>query len=801
MFKNYFKIAWRNLWKNKVYAAINIMGFAIGIAACILILLFVFYEKSFDSQHTKNIYRLDEVQKFEGMVAPQNVALSMYPMGPTLQNDFPEIKSFTRVRQTGKTQLMYNDKKIFLKDVFLADSTFLRLFDFQLLEGDRNKVLDQPRSIVLTTESAQKIFGKENPIGKTVVRQSDDTIPFVVTGILANIPRNSHLQFDAVVSFNTIASPDLMQNWGGNWLTTYLEIDKAANIAALEKKFPAFLKKHMQGDNWKNYELFLQPLKEVHASSTNITHDYINYQKFDKSYTYIFFGIALVVLLIAGINFMNLATARSMERAKEVGIRKSVGAHRWQLIIQFIGETALLSFIALLMAVVLVLLLLPYVSHLSKRELSFPIFTDIRVLLMALGGALLIGILSSIYPAVYLSSFQAIRVLKGSLATGKNKGGMRNALVVVQFSAAIFLMIATVFALKQLRYMQDKDPGFNKDMVMVIPLNDIANRSYHALKQEWLRNPLVSVVSASQQRLGNNLHQTGVRFKGDGPERTLTSSQVVVDPDYLTLYKIPLIAGNNFTKDKTDNGRTYIVNETLAKELLKETPGKPVISLIGARFGFGGMDSLGTIVGVAKDFNFNSLHHKIETLMMFNQLDWGFSEVSVRISGANTKQAVAFVKSTWDRLVPSQPFEYKFLDDHFQELYQADMTVSEIVGILATLAIIIACLGLFGLASYAAMRRTKEVGIRKVLGASVQNITSLLSMDFIKLVFIANLIAWPVAWYMLDKWLQDFAYRIDISWWIFVVAGIAALLIALFTVSFQAIKAALMNPVKSLRTE
>jgi putative ABC transport system permease protein len=801
MFKNYFKIAWRNLWKNKVYAAINILGFAIGIAACILIMLFVFYERSFDSQHTKNIYRLDEVQKFEGMVAPQNVALSMYPMGPTLQIDFPEIKSFVRVRRTGKTQLVYNDKKVFLDQLYFADSTFLRLFDFKVIAGEKDKVLDQPNSVVLTEETALKIFGKENPIGKTIIRLADDTIPFNVTGILSNVPKNSHLQFDGVFSFNTIARPDFMNNWGGNWLTTYLEIDRGANIAALEKKFPAYLKKHMQGDNWKNYELFLQPLKEVHASSTHITHDYINYQKFDKGYTYIFFGIALVVLLIAGINFMNLATARSTERAREVGIRKSIGAHRWQLIIQFIGETALVSFIALLIAIILVKLLLPYVSQLSQRDLEFPIFTDIRLMLFAAGGALLIGILSSLYPAAYLSSFQAIRVLKGTLVTGKNKGGLRNALVVIQFSAAIFLMIATVFAVRQLRYMQDKDPGFNKDMVMVIPLNSISGKSYPAFKEELLRNPLVTVVSASQQRLGNNLHQTGVRFKGDGPERSLTSSQVVVDPDYLTLYKIPLVAGNNFTRDKIDNGRTYIINETLAKELLKEMPGKPVTSLVGKHFGFSGMDSLGTIVGVAKDFNFNSLHHKIETLMMFNQIDWGFSEVSVRVNSANTKESIAFIKSTWDRLVPSQPFEYKFLDEHFQQLYEADMQVSEIVGILATLAIVIACLGLFGLASYAAARRTKEVGIRKVLGASVQNITALLSMDFVKLVLVANIIAWPVAWYMLDRWLEDFAYRIDISWWVFIGAGIAALLIALFTVSFQAIKAALMNPVKSLRTE
>src|SRR6266542_6717721 len=355
MFKNYFKTAWRNLWKNKVYSAINIVGLAIGMAACIMIMLFVFYEKSFDNFHSKNIDRLNEVQKFEGMVASQKVALSMFPMGPTLKKEFPEIKNFTRIHWTNKYQMTYGDKRIYFSESFFVDSTFLQLFDFKLVKGDRETVLQKPNSAVLTEASAEKLFGKENPIGKTITHYGGDTTSFVVTGILENVPENSQLQFDALYSFSSIYQPWMFTNWGGNWLDTYFELASNRNVAALEKKFPAYLKKYMSLDNgWKQYELFLLPLKDVHANASDIGLDYLNHQKFDKNYTNIFFVIALIVLLIACINFMNLSTARSSERAREVGIRKSVGAHRWQLSMQFISESVILSLIALVLALILV---------------------------------------------------------------------------------------------------------------------------------------------------------------------------------------------------------------------------------------------------------------------------------------------------------------------------------------------------------------------------------------------------------------------------------------------------------------
>ena len=801
MIKNYFKIALRNLWKNKAFSAINILGLAIGMAACIVIMLFVFYEKSFDRMHVKNIYRLDEVQKFEGMVQPQNVALSMYPMGPTLTEDFPEIKNFTRVRQAKKLDLTYGNKRIYFPTILYVDSTFLQLFEFKVVKGDKKTILEKPNSIALTEKSAKKLFGNEDPIGKTITKYVGDTINFTVTGIMKDAPENSHLQFDGLASFSTIAGPDNMNNWGGNWLVTYLELQQGTDIASLEKKFPAYLKKYMaNGEGWKFYELFLQPLNKVHDSSADITHDYINYKKFDKRYTYIFSVIAIVILIIACINFMNLSTARSAERAKEVGIRKTIGAGRYQLAGQFLGESVLLSVIAFIIAIIIVKLSLPAITNLSQRQLELPL-TNWLLLLAILLCTIIVGVFAGLYPAAYLSSFKPIRVLKGSVQTGKSKSTLRNALVVGQFTGAILLIIGTVFALRQLRFMQTKDPGFNRDQVMIIPLNRVTSGKYDALKQELLTNTVVNSVTASQQTLGNNLHQAGMIFHGDGPARELTSSQVVVDPDYLSLYKIPLIAGRNFTADPNDNSKAYIINETMAKELLKDNAKASYETLIGKHYGFNGMDSAGFIAGVARDFNFNSLHHKIETLSIFCQKDWGYSEVSVRISGGKAQEAIEHISSGWKKVNPDQPFEYSFLDEHFAEMYDADRAVSKVVGILAGLAILISCLGLFGLASYSAERRVKEIGIRKVLGASVQNITAMLSKDFIRLVIISNLIAWPLAWIGVSRWLRDFAYRVPVSWWVFIAAAGIALLIALFTVSFQAIKAAIANPVKSLRTE
>ncbi len=800
MFKNYLLIAWRNLRKHKLYSAINIIGLAIGMAACIVIMLFVFYEQSFDHLHGKNIYRLNEVQKFPGMVASQKVALSMFPMGPTLKEDFPEVMNYSRVRWDNQYQMTFGEKRVYFPQIFFVDTAFLRMFDFPLLKGSRQTALQKPNSAVLTASGARKLFGNEDPIGKTISHYGNDTLIFTVTGIIEDVPDNSQFQFDALFSFNTIYKPDWMNGWGGNWLNTYLELAPRTDVGALEKKFPAYLKKHMTGGNegWKFYELFLLPFRDVHSHAADIGLDYINFQKFDKNYTNIFMIIALIVLAIACINFMNLSTARSSERAKEVGIRKSIGAQRFQLGVQFLGETVLLSLVALCIALFLVFLILPYIDNLSQRNLRHLFLLHPGLLIAVLIGTIGVGLISGFYPALYLSSFQPSKVLKGCVLTGNKKGTFRNILVVGQFVSAIFLIIATIFVFRQFSYMQHQDPGFVRDQIVTIPLDGLTSRKYDLLKEQLSANSLVTGVTGAQDQLGSHLDQSGVEFRGVGPLRQLTSTRLIVDPDYLSLYKIKLAFGQNFSREKQANGREYIINEALAKELLRDYPKAQPPSLLGKHFGF---DSLGYIVGIAKDFNFNSLHYKIETMFLFNQKKWGYSTLSVKINGSKKAEAIAFIRSTWKNIFPEHPFEYQFLDDHFKEVYRTDAQITQMVGILASLAIMISCLGLFGLASYSAERRIKEIGVRKVLGASVSNIVNLLSRHFIKLVLVANLIAWPLAWFTVNRWMQDYAYRIAMSWWVFALAGIVALVIALVTVSLLATKAAMANPVESLRTE
>jgi len=799
MIKNYFKIAWRNIWKNKVFSAINIIGLAVGMAAFMVIMMFVSYEKSFDNFHAKNIYKLNEVQTIGQEGATQKVGLSMFPMGPALKLEYPEVKNFTRVNWHDKYQMTYKNERLFLPEAFAVDSTFFQIFDFQLIRGDKKTALNNPHSILLTQKTARKLFGDADPMGKTVTHYGDDTVSFAVTGVLADVPKNSQLQFDALFSFSSIYKPWMFTNWGGNWLNTYLDLAPGTNQALFEKKMPAFIIKHLGKDGPKYMKLFTLPLKDVHANSADIGLDYINYQKFDKKSTNLFAIIALIVMVIACVNFINLSTARSAERAKEVGIRKSIGAHRFQLAIQFLGETILISFIALIFALLLVELALPYINSLSDRDISFNIFSSFGMICTVFGGTVLIGLISGIYPAIYLSSFQAVRVLKGSIQVGKDKGLLRNILVVTQFASAIFLMIATVFVLRQLRFMQKQDPGYNREQIVNIPLDGITTKKYDLLKKELSGSTLVSGVTASQDILGSHLDQTGVNYKlPDGPKQQIGTTLLVVDDNYLDLYKIKLAAGKNFSTDKTLNGREYIVNEALAKELLKDHPKRPFSSLLGAQFGF---DSLGTIKGVAKNFNFNSLQFKIEPMFMVCSHNWGFRDISVKINGSNTAAAIAFIKSKWDSVYPDYPFEYQFLDDHFNEVYKADSQVSKIVGILAGLAIFISCLGLFGLASYSAEKRVKEIGVRKVLGASVQRIVILLSGNFLILVLIANVLGWIGGFIAVYLWLNDFAYRININLLTFLEVGFASVLIALLTISFQSIKAAVANPVKSLRSE
>jgi putative ABC transport system permease protein len=803
MLKNYFKIAWRNLLRNKLYSFVNISGLSIGMAVCILIMLFVNFERDFDGFHSKNIYRLNEVQNWEGMVAPQKVALSMYPMGPTLLEEFPEIKNFTRLSLAGELKVKDENKETILSKTVWADSSFFQLFDFNLIEGNPGTALKDPFSIVLTQESAEKIFGNNPALGELLTLADQDTISYTVTGVMENFPKNSHLQFEALRSFNSYVGPQAIENWGGNWLTTYLELGDDVNSEELEKKFPDYLLSHMDEKQAEGYELFLQPLSEVHSGSADITHDYLNFQKFDKAYTRIFFYIAILVMVIAALNFVNLSTAKSINRAMEIGVRKVSGASRSNLYFQFIGESVFISLIAMFFALVLVGFFLPSLNQFSQRTLDFPIISEPMTLVYILSGAVLIGILSGLYPALYLSGFRPAGILKGADLKIGSKSGFRTTLVVVQFSAAIFLIISTIFASRQLSYMQEKDLGFAFDQIVTIPFGNQPLEKYEPFKQQLLSNSSIQGISASGQRLGNNLHQTSMIFEGTTDTRELSTSHLLVDPDFVSLYEMELVAGKNFTpENKAESGKGFILNESLAKELLAaEGQNATLESLIGKPFGFGWADSLGQIVGVVRDFNFNSLHHKIETLFLVREENWGYAEISVKINGSQAEEAIAAIETVWNQHFPEREFEYSFLNSHFEELYRADRTVNYIVGLLTILSILISCLGLFGLASFATEQRVKEIGIRKVLGASVAKVVMLLSKDFVKPVFWAIFLAVPISWFAVNQWLEDYAYRINFEWWIVGIAGGLALLLALLTVSFQSIKAAIANPVKSLKSE
>ncbi len=798
MLKNYLLITFRNLARHKIYAFINIFGLAIGLAACIVIFLFITDELSFDGFHRQKdrIYRLDEVQSFEGM-SPQNVALSMPGMGPNLLNDFPEIESFTRYWNRGEQLFEVGNLQLMVENTVLVDSTFLKIFDFPLLLGDQKTALDEPHSLVLSEETARRLYGSADVVGKQIILEDEN---FQVTGISANVPENSHLQFDALISISTVTreNPEFNNRWGSNFMVTYLLLKDDTDIGALEAKFPAFLQKYMGEDVTKYYTLFLQKLSEVHLGSMHIEHDYQNYRKFDGTYIRVFSMLALFVLVIASINFMNLSVARSSTRSKEVGIRKSVGAERRQIIFQFLGESVLLTFIALMLALLMAIVFVPYLNSMAERTLSvFTIFENTLLLVSLLVVTLVVGIIAGFYPAFITSSFQPAKVLKGRLEGLGRKSVLRNALVVTQFAIAIGLIVGTVLALQQLNYMKNKDIGFNKEQVMLVNMSQQANEKFELLRTELLQRPHIKGVTASGQRLGNNLHQTGGKVKSDTTLRNLTISQVNVDYDFLEVYGIRLKEGRNFSREHaTDAGFAFIINESLAKELGLENP-------VGAQFGFGWYDNdtLGTIIGVTSDFNFNSLHHKVNTLCLHVHPEWGYSELSIKVDANGINQAIGEVKTVWEQIITDRPFEYSFLDEHFEELYRADQQMSSVVSIIAGLAIVIACLGLFGLASITTQQRIKEIGIRKILGATVPQLFITLSKNFAFLIVIAFLVAVPVTYWLMQEWLAGFAFRISISPWVFVFSGAIALLVALVTVSYQTIRVATINPVKTLGNE
>lgn len=797
MLKNYLAIALRNIRQNPLYAFINIFSLAIGLAACLAIYLFITDERSFDAFHSKkaNIYRLDEVQNFTGTNV-QKVALSMPGMGPALANEFPEVVTYTRFMNRNKLLVEKDEKRFLLNNLAQVDSTYLEIFDFPLLQGDRTTALDLPYTMVITEETALKFFASADEAMNNSLKFRDRE--YKITGILKNIPEQSHMQVDALVSLTTTTSEDKGFNdrWGSNFLNTYLVLHPNTDIAAMEEKFPAFMSRHMDDpDINEYYKLFLQPLNEVHLASTDIEHDYNNYRKFNGKYLDIFSIVGIFILLIASVNFMNLTTARASHRGKEIGVRKTVGAKKVQLFSQFIFESVLLASVALVLAVLLNVALLPLLNTLIGRQLSlFTIFQHGEQVVFVILGTLALGLLAGIYPSFYMTSFSLSRIIKGG---NEGKSVFRSGLVVVQFGLALAMIVSTLIVLQQLTFMQSKDIGFNKDQIMLVDMNRDANEKFEMLRTELKRSPHILGVTASGQRLGNNFHQWGFKVKADTGVVNITPSNVNVDYEYLTVYGMELKEGRNFSKDiATDNGMAFIINESLANELgLKET--------IGTRAGHGWYhnDSLGTIIGIVKDFNFNSLHYKVNTLEMVVHPDWGYDEMSVKIDATHAQEAIAHVKNLWEEHIPNYPFDYTFLDEHFAVLYRSDQQMGSVVAIMAGLAILISCMGLFGLAAIITGKKTKEIGIRKVLGASEGQITMLLSRNFMLLITLSFVLVTPVTYYLLRTWLEGFAYRVGINPLLFVLGGVIAMVIALGTISYHTLRSARANPVKALRYE
>jgi putative ABC transport system permease protein len=808
MWKNHFRIAFRNLRKHKGYSFINIAGLAIGIACCLLILLLVREELSFDRfhEHKDQIYRVIVQQPGQYYMGTDYLAVTPAPLAHALKEEFPEVIRATRINQSNNVIMSAKDKR-FYEDGFLwADDHFFDVFTFPFLRGDQSKALSEPYSVVISERMAHKYFGDEDPMGK--IMALSNRYDFIVTGIMKDVPQNSHLQFDFLAPLMTLKSirgqEDYLERWGNYSYYTYILLPDGYSPKDLEKKLPVFVEKYMgerlrrmrqQDSTRQASRFFLQPLKRIHLYS------HINFEistNSDIKQIYLLSALALVILLIACINYMNLATARSAIRAKEVGMRKVIGAQRRQLIRQFIGESVFLSFIAVLLAVILVELLLPVFNSLIGKNIQLHFFHDWEFFVGLMCVALVVGIISGSYPAFFLSSFQPVAVLKGSLKAEVKGPILRRMLVIFQFAASIVLVISTIIIYSQIEYIRNKKLGFSREQVVVLPVKDRELRENHEpFKHELLQSPAVLGCTASTWLPNNIRTNTGdTIWEGMEEGADLQVYLLEADHDFIDLFEIELVEGRNFSREFSADSQMYIVNEAARKIFGWE-------KALGKRFGFRrwtGTEAIGQVIGVVKDFHFLSLHQEIQPLVIRLTEDLA-PYLSLKISTENIPRTIGFLKEKWKKFAPNTPFEYFFLDDDFEKMYRAEMRLGKIFASFTVLAVFIACLGLFGLASFTSEQRTKEIGVRKVLGASVSDIVVLLSKEFSKWVLIASLIAWPVAYYTVSQWLQSFSYRISIGIWIFLLSTLLALFMAMATVSFKAVKAAIANPVDALRYE
>ncbi|WP_153796210.1 ABC transporter permease [Foetidibacter luteolus] len=793
MLKNYFRIAFRNLWRHRVFSFINILGLTVGMTACFLIFLYVKFELSYDAFNSKadRIYRV--VCDIKTPTETLNAGGPAWAVPPNAKDAFPEVEAFTRI--LGDEVLMRKgDIKFQQKDAVWADSALFNIFDFKLLKGNPKTALRDELSIVFSESAAKKYFGNTDPMGQTLL-VTGDALPAKVTGVMKDIPENSQIKADVFLSMSTITGKfnrSLDSQWGNYGPRAYLLLKPHTTAKNLEAKFPAFLEAR-NGKEMKELQmyptLFLEKLRDVYLHSTR---DGSNSGNINN--VYIFSIIAVFILLIACINFVNLTTARSAERAKEVGIRKVVGAAKSQLTRQFIGESVILCLIAFVLSVILAAILLPLFNNLAGKQVSDGIFSHPFYVLILFLAAVGIGLLAGFYPALVLSSFKPVVVLKGRFATGTKGILLRKGLVVAQFTISIALIIATLVVYNQMKYMRNQDLGFSKDQVLILDTNGDPAKNAFVQSLKSIPNVKSVALSGSVPGGGNPGAYSEVENK-KGELQIANLDLYFVSFDYIPQYKIKMLAGRPFQGDfKTDTTQAMILNEAAIKMFGYSSPEQA----IGKRFKQWGRE--GKIIGVMKNFHFRSLQQEIKPLSMRIELD-ACNLVSVNVSSANLPATLKAIENKWKTTIPNRPFDYFFLDEFFDKQYRSEVRFGNLFLNFAVLAIFISCLGLLGLASYSTIQRTKEIGVRKVMGASVANIVGLLSKDFLKLVLVSFFIAGPVAGYFMYKWLQDFAYRSNLSWWVFLAAGVLAVVIALATISFQAIKAAVTSPVKSLRSE
>ena len=810
MFKNYFKIAFRNLWKNKGYSAINIIGLAIGIATCLLISLYVLDELSYDkfNKNADRIYRINADIKFGG--EEQKLAVCPDPMAFTMVKDYPEVENAVRFRNYGPSLVKKGNENIKEERIIYTDSTLFDVFTLPMIAGNPKKALAEPNTVVITEDIAKKYFNATNVLGK--VLRFDNKTDYKITGIIKEVPENSHFKFDFFIALAGVEEAH-RNIWLSFNFNTYLLLRKDADVKAFQKKFDEILKKYMwpqaqalmkisQEDFKKsgNYiNLSLIPVTDIHLHSDRIAELAPNS---DIQIVYIFSVIAIFILLVACVNFMNLSTARSANRAKEVGVRKVLGTQRKNLISQFLTEAVVMSLIAFVFAAGIALLLLPYLNQLALKNMTLSVAEHPLLFPLLIGFAVVVGLLAGSYPAWYLSAFRPIQVLKGAIANGFKRSYLRSALVVFQFFISIVLIIATIIIYNQLNYIRNKKLGFNREQIILVKDAYVLDKKAETFKQEVLKyTEIISGTKSGYLPVSNSGRDNESLF----PEGHIENDKAVstqfwtVDQDYIKTMGMQVVEGRDFSKEFSTDSSAIILNETAVK--LFGFSGNPIGRKVTELTDLNAKTTRDyTVIGVVKNFNFESLRQNIGALCMKIVGDAG-STISFRMKTTDVAQTINHIKSTWKQIAPNEPFSFSFLNEEFDNMYRSEQRSGKIFISFAVLAILIACLGLFGLAAYAAEQRTKEIGIRKVLGATVSNIVSMLSKDFLKLVLIASLIAFPVAWWFMNKWLQDFAYRIHIEWWVFVLAAFVSIFIAIITVSFQAVKAALTNPVKNLRTE